>query len=55
MRRARLMIDRAEAHDRAFDIARRDPPPRISPKAAAVVIAEAPESIGDTCPDCPPD
>jgi hypothetical protein len=29
------MIDRADpqAHDRAFDIARRDPPPGISPKA----------------------
>ena len=53
----RSMIDRADpqAHDRAFDIARRDPPPGISPKAAAVVIAEALESIGDTCPECSPD
>jgi hypothetical protein len=51
------MIDRADpqAHDRAFEIARRDPPPGISPKAAAVVIAEVLESIGDTCPECPPD
>ena len=51
------MIDRADpqAHDRAFDIARRDPPLGISPKAAAVVIAEVLESIGDTCPECPPD
>ena len=51
------MIDRADpqAHDRAFDIARRDPPPGISPKAAAVVIAEVLESIGDTCPKCSPD
>jgi hypothetical protein len=50
------MVDLADphAHDRAFDIARRDPPPGISSKAAAVVIAEALESIGDTCPDCPP-
>jgi hypothetical protein len=50
------MIDCADpqAHDRAFDIARRDPPPGISPKAAAVVIAEVLESIGDTCPECPP-
>ena len=49
------MIDRADpqAHDRAFDIARQDPPPGISPKAAAVVIAEVLESIGDTCPECP--
>jgi hypothetical protein len=51
------MIDRADpqAHDRAFDVARRDPPRGISPKAAAVVIAEVLESIGDTCPECPPD
>jgi hypothetical protein len=48
------MIDRADpqAHDRTFDIARRDPPPGISLKAAAVVIAEVLESIGDTCPEC---
>jgi hypothetical protein len=51
------MIDRADpqAQDRAFDIARRDPPPGISRKAAAVVIAEVLEPIGDTCPECPPD
>jgi len=51
------MIDRADpqAHDRAFDIARRDPPPGISPKAAAVVIAVVLESIGNTCPEYPPD
>jgi hypothetical protein len=42
-----------QAHERAFDIASRDPPPGISPKAAAVVIAEVLESIGDTCPECP--
>jgi hypothetical protein len=51
------MMDRADpqAHDRAFDIARRDPPPGISPRAAAVVIAEVLESIGHTCPECPLD
>ena len=42
-----------QAHDRAFDIARRDPPPGISPKAAGVVIAEVLDSIGETCPECP--
>jgi hypothetical protein len=47
------MIDRADSqHDRALDIARRDPPPGISPKAAAVVIAEVLDLIGDTCPEC---
>ena len=47
------MMDRADpqAQDRAFDIARRDPPPGISPRAAAVVIAEVLESLGDTCPE----
>jgi hypothetical protein len=51
------MIDRADpqAHERAFDIARRDPPRGISPQASAVVIAEVLESIGDTCPECPSD
>jgi hypothetical protein len=46
------MIDLGDpqAHDRAFDIARQNPPPGISPKAAAVIIAEVLESIGDTCP-----
>ena len=51
------MQDRADPYARqhAFDIARRDPPPGISSKAAAVVIAEVLESIGDTCPECSPD
>jgi hypothetical protein len=49
------MRDRADPHarERAFDIARHDPPPGVSPQAAAVVIAEALDSIGDTCPECP--
>ena len=49
--------DRADpqAHDRAFDIAHRDTPSDIPSKAAVVVIAEVLESIGDTCPECPPD
>jgi hypothetical protein len=51
------MQDRADPHarDRAFDIARRDPPPGVSPQAAAVAIAEVLDSIGDTCPECLPD
>ena len=50
------MKDRADPHarERAFVIARQEPPPGLSPKAAAVVIAEVLESIGDTCPECPP-
>ena len=50
------MQDRADPHarDRAFDTARRDPPAGVSPEAAAVAIAEVLDSIGDTCPECPP-
>ena len=49
--------DRADPHarDRALDMARQDPPPGVSPKAAAVAIAEVLDSIGDTCPECPPE
>jgi hypothetical protein len=51
------MQDRADPHarERAFDIARRDPPPGVSAQAAVVAVAEVLDSIGDTCPDCPPD
>ncbi|MDI3567600.1 hypothetical protein [Bradyrhizobium sp. Arg816] len=46
--------DRADPHARecAFDIARQDPPPRISPKAAVAAVATVLEGIGDTCPEC---
>jgi hypothetical protein len=49
--------DRADPHarDRALDIARQDPPTGVSPQAAAVAIAEVLDSIGDTCPECPPE
>jgi hypothetical protein len=47
--------DRADPHarERAFDVARQDPPAGVSPQAAAVAIAEVLDSIGDTCPECP--
>jgi hypothetical protein len=50
------MQDRADPHarERAVDIAREDPPPGVSPQAAAVAITEVLDSIGDTCPECPP-
>jgi hypothetical protein len=49
------MQDRADPHarERAFDIARHDPPQGVSAKAAAVAIAEALKSIGDISPECP--
>ncbi|MBV8698388.1 MAG: hypothetical protein JO052_11120, partial [Bradyrhizobium sp.] len=48
------MVDRGNPHarDHAFEIARRDLPPGISSNAAAVVIAEVLESMGDSCPEC---
>ena len=49
------MQDRADpyARERAFDVARQDPPAGVSSQAAAVAIAEVLDSIGDTCPECP--
>ncbi|WP_407180428.1 hypothetical protein [Bradyrhizobium sp. STM 3562] len=49
------MQDRADPHarDRAFDIARRNPPPGISPEAGVAEVRDVLDSIGDTCPECP--
>ena len=51
------MKERADpdARDRALLIAREDPPPGVSPEAAAVAVMEVLESIGDRCPECPPE
>jgi hypothetical protein len=48
------MQDRADPHarERAFDIARQDPPLGISHQAAADAIAEVLETTGDACPEC---
>lgn len=50
--------NRADPHarERAFDIARRDPPPGVSVQAASAAIAQVLDSVGDSCcPECPPD
>jgi hypothetical protein len=49
--------DRADPHarERAFDIARHDPPPGYTPEAAVTGVREVLDSIGDTCPECPPE
>jgi hypothetical protein len=49
--------DRADPHarERAFDVARGNPPPGVSAEAAAVAIAEVLDGIGDSCPECPPE
>ncbi|UQR64873.1 hypothetical protein LRP30_06110 [Bradyrhizobium sp. C-145] len=51
------MQDRADPHarERAFDIARRDPPADVSRQAVEAAVRDALDSIGDTCPECPPD
>jgi hypothetical protein len=49
--------DRADPHARehAVDIARQHPPPGLSPDSAVLEVREVLESIGDTCPECPPE
>jgi hypothetical protein len=49
------MKDRANPHarERAFDIARHDPPPGVSPDAAVAEVREVLDSIGNLCRECP--
>jgi hypothetical protein len=51
------MQDRADPHarERAFDIARLDAPEGLSQAEAVAEIEDVLASIGDTCPECPPD
>lgn len=51
------MRDRADPHarERALLMARQDPPAGVSPDEAAAAVAKMLSSIGDTCPECPPD
>jgi hypothetical protein len=51
------MQDRADpyARQRALEIARQDPPLGLSPEAASGAVTEVLDSIGDTCPECPPE
>jgi hypothetical protein len=47
--------DRADpyARERAFDIARQNPPIGVSRDAALKEIRDVLDSIGNTCPECP--
>ena len=49
--------DRADPHarERALEIAKQEPPDGLSSEQAAAEIQDVLGSIGDTCPDCPPD
>jgi hypothetical protein len=51
------MRDRGDPHacDRALLIARRDPPSGVSPDDAVAAVEDVLGSIGDTCPECPPE
>jgi hypothetical protein len=51
------MQDQADPHarNRAFDVAREEPPPGVSASVAASAVAEVLEGIADTCPECPHD
>jgi hypothetical protein len=51
------MQDRADPHarERALEIAGQAPPSGLSPAQAVTEIRDVLDSIGDTCPDCPPD
>jgi hypothetical protein len=48
------MQERADPHarERAFEIARRDPPAGVSREAAVGKICAVLDSIGDRCPEC---
>jgi hypothetical protein len=51
------MQDRADLHarERAVAVARQCPPAGASSEDAVAEVKELLESIGDTCPECPPD
>ncbi|MET4312549.1 hypothetical protein [Bradyrhizobium sp. RT4b] len=50
------MRDRMDPHARehAVAIARQEPPAGLSADAAAAEVREVLDSIGDSCPECPP-
>ncbi len=50
------MQARADPHaqERALVIARQDPPSGVSPEAAVAEVRDVLDSLGDTCPECPP-
>ncbi|UPJ71906.1 hypothetical protein [Bradyrhizobium sp. 187] len=49
------MQDRADPHarERAIAIARQHAPAGISAEEAVSAVSNIPDSIGDTCPECP--
>lgn len=51
------MRDRADPHarERAISLAHQDPPAGVPPGAAVAELSAVLDSVGDTCPDCPPE
>jgi hypothetical protein len=51
------MQDRADPHarERALAVASQDPPSGVTPDEAVAEVRDVLASIGDTCPECPPD
>jgi hypothetical protein len=51
------MRDRADPHarERALVAARRDPPPNFPAEEAVAAVRNVLDTIGDTCPECPPE
>jgi hypothetical protein len=51
------MRERADPHarERAFAFARQDAPAGISAEDAIAEVRDVLNSIGDTCPECPPE
>jgi hypothetical protein len=49
--------DRADPHarERAVGSAQDDPPPGVTPDVAVATLKSVLDSIGDVCPECPPD
>lgn len=49
--------DRADPHarERAMDLARQHPPAGVSRDEATAEVRDLLDSIGDTCPECPPE
>ena len=51
------MKDRSDPHarERALRVARHEPPPGISSERAVAAVRDVLDTIGDTCPECPPE
>jgi hypothetical protein len=51
------MRDRSDPHarERAVLAARQDPPPGVSSEQAVTAVRDELNTIGDTCPECPPE